>query len=214
MTSRPFYSFFQLEKWSPHDELNACSIPLNYKNRDTKVLVCHDYQGGYNEDAKVQGSTVDKCYTLSKFWSFLDIFVYFSHHTITIPPVCWIQAAHTNGVLVLGTIITEGDHGQLENLLMIFGDLKNKTAFARKYADILIRIATYYNFDGWFINLESPLPKEHIPHLINFLQYLTEEMHKAKSESLIIWYDALTIEGKVDWQDKLTLKNKVMQIIA
>jgi mannosyl-glycoprotein endo-beta-N-acetylglucosaminidase len=177
------------------------------------VLLCHDYKGGYLDDANVQGSPAEKCYTLSKFWSLIDIFVYFSHHTITIPPVCWTQAAHTNSVSVLGTIITEGEHGQLENLLMIFGDLKNKSSFSCKYADLLVDMAVYYNFDGWFVNLESPLRKEYIPHLISFLKYLTARMHQAKSGSLIIWYDALTVDGAVDWQDKLTFKNKVTRLL-
>ena len=112
-------------------------------------------------------------------------------------------------VLVLGTVITEGLHGQLENLLMVFGNLKNTIGFSRKYADILVEMAVYYNFDGWFLNLESTMPQIYIPHLIEFLDYLTRRMHQKKPGSKIIWYDALTIQGEVDWQDKLTLKNKV-----
>ena len=52
--------------------------------------------------------------------------------------------------------------------------------------------------------------QKHVPHLIEFLDYLTRQMHIHKPGSLVIWYDALTIKGKIDWQDKLTLKNKVI----
>lgn len=33
-------------------------------------------------------------------WRHIDVFVYFSHHLVTIPPVGWIQAAHLHGVKV------------------------------------------------------------------------------------------------------------------
>ena len=209
MTCRPYYSFLELDEWKANDEFNQCKIPLVCTERDLKVVFCHDYKNGYQEDASVQGSGNNLVYTLSKYWSFIDIFIYFSHHTISIPPVGWISAAHMNNVLVLGTVITEGLHGQLENLLMVFGNLKNTTGFSRKYADVLVEMAEYYNFDGWFLNLESTMPQIYIPHLIEFLDYLTRRMHQKKPGSKIIWYDALTIQGKVDWQDKLTLKNKV-----
>ena len=57
----------------------------------------------------VQGSSDDGYYLTS--WSVIDIFVYFSHYFITIPPVTWINAAHRNGTAVLGTFITEFDDG-------------------------------------------------------------------------------------------------------
>lgn len=35
-------------------------------------------------------------------WQYVDIFVYFSHHVVTVPPVGWTNAAHRHGVCVLG----------------------------------------------------------------------------------------------------------------
>ena len=37
---------------------------------------------------------------------------------------------------------------------------------------------------------------------------LRKLMHGASSNAQIIWYDALTIEGKLQWQDNLTALNE------
>lgn len=86
-----------------------------------KTLVCHDYKGGYLADRYVVYNCIKwwinfvSCryihetgenilgsgYTLYN-WAQIDIFVYFSHHFITIPPLCWINAGHSRGVKVLG----------------------------------------------------------------------------------------------------------------
>lgn len=49
----------------------------------------------------IQGSATRNPYVFYH-WRYIDIFVYFSHHTVTIPPVVWTNAAHRNGVPVLG----------------------------------------------------------------------------------------------------------------
>lgn len=49
----------------------------------------------------VQGSAVQNPYTFYH-WQYVDIFVYFSHHVVTVPPVGWTNAAHRHGVCVLG----------------------------------------------------------------------------------------------------------------
>ena len=35
-------------------------------------------------------------------WANIDTFIYFSHYLVTIPPPCWINAAHKHGIPVLG----------------------------------------------------------------------------------------------------------------
>jgi mannosyl-glycoprotein endo-beta-N-acetylglucosaminidase len=73
--------------------------------------------GGYVEDHNIQGHTPIAndnayCYT---HWSAIDIFIYFSHSRVTIPPPMWIDAAHTNNTLILGTYITEWQDGVSDN---------------------------------------------------------------------------------------------------
>jgi endo-beta-N-acetylglucosaminidase D len=63
-------------------------------------------------DCSCGGSGVDVSASVCEyyrplFWSFVDVFVYFSHAFVTIPPPGWIAAGHAAGVPVLGTIITE-----------------------------------------------------------------------------------------------------------
>lgn len=53
---------------------------------------------------------VEAVYTFDR-WQYIDVFVYFSHTTVTIPPPGWIAAAHANGVRMLGTLIFEGKVG-------------------------------------------------------------------------------------------------------
>lgn len=66
----------------------------------------------------MQGSDQKVLYTL-KYWQYVDLFVYFSHHRVTIPPPCWTNAAHRNGVKVLGTLITEWEPGLKDTLYML-----------------------------------------------------------------------------------------------
>lgn len=49
----------------------------------------------------IQGSAAQSPYTFYH-WQYIDIFVYFSHHLVTVPPVGWTNAAHRHGVRVLG----------------------------------------------------------------------------------------------------------------
>ena len=85
-------------------------------------------------------------------WHFIDIFVYFSHNFVTIPPPSWTNAAHTNGVPVLGTLITEWEDG-----VQICSEFLQDRESFENLANQLVDIAEYYRFDGWLINIENPI---------------------------------------------------------
>ena len=64
-----------------------------------RLLVCHDMAGGYGDDKWVQGGTNSDAYAIWH-WYLIDVFVYFSHSLVTLPPPCWINTAHKHGVKV------------------------------------------------------------------------------------------------------------------
>ncbi|CAN0909823.1 Cytosolic endo-beta-N-acetylglucosaminidase 2 [Linum grandiflorum] len=57
-------------------------------------------QGGYVDDKFVQGGSNPDAYSIWH-WYLMDVFVYFSHSLVTLPPPCWTNAAHRHGVKVL-----------------------------------------------------------------------------------------------------------------
>ena len=64
-----------------------------------RLLVCHDMAGGYGADAPVQGCADCGAFRLLH-WHAVDVFVYFSHHLVTLPPPGWVAAGHCHGVPV------------------------------------------------------------------------------------------------------------------
>lgn len=45
-------------------------------------------------------------------WELIDVFVYFSHQFITVPPPGWTALCHRHGAKALGTFITEWEAGK------------------------------------------------------------------------------------------------------
>ncbi|PSC72394.1 cytosolic endo-beta-N-acetylglucosaminidase-like [Micractinium conductrix] len=160
-------------------------------------------KGGYGQDALVQGGADAQFYALRR-WSCLDSFVYFSHSLVTLPPPGWTNAAHTHGVRVLGTLITEWEAGAAA-CARLFGS----AAAAVDTAQRLATLAAYFGFEGWLVNIENGMQPAHIPHLLLFLRELTARMREvAPGWSQVIWYDAVTTEGQLAWQDGLTPLNR------
>ncbi|KAF7149444.1 hypothetical protein RHSIM_Rhsim03G0147100 [Rhododendron simsii] len=197
LESRSYFDSF-------HFPFNKSSVALrNSRLADRpRMLVCHDMAGGYTDDKWVQGGSNPEAYTIWH-WYLMDVFVYFSHDLVTLPPPCWTNAAHKHGVKVLGTFITEWDEGRVNANKL----LATKES-ARMYAERLTELASALGFDGWLLNMEVKLDVEKIPILTEFVSHLTKTMHDLVPGSLVIWYDSITVDGNLIWQNQLNQKNK------
>ncbi|XP_075671601.1 cytosolic endo-beta-N-acetylglucosaminidase 1 isoform X2 [Castanea sativa] len=140
LESRSYFNSF-------HYPFNKASVPLKsvLPNR-RRLLVCHDMAGGYLDDKWVQGGTNSEAYGIWH-WYLMDVFVYFSHTLVTLPPPCWTNTAHRHGVKVLGTFITEWDEGRVA-----CNELLSTKESAHMYAECLAELAVALGFDGWLEN--------------------------------------------------------------
>ncbi|XP_047363269.1 cytosolic endo-beta-N-acetylglucosaminidase isoform X1 [Vespa velutina] len=172
------------------------------KDKVPRTLLCHDMKGGYLEDRFINGSNSNEEY-LFYHWSIIDTFVYFSHYFVTIPPYGWINAAHSHGVKVLGTVITEHADGEV-----IWNLILQSEETVRRFANALVQIAKFYKFDGWLLNVENSIKPEGINNLVYFVKYLSDHIHKEIIGSEIIWYDSVINTGELKWQNELNEKNK------
>ncbi|KAG9343709.1 hypothetical protein JZ751_013087 [Albula glossodonta] len=169
-------SLDELLSWkrSEANPFNVAAVPLANRQPpltrcQLKTLVSHDMMGGYLEDRFVQGAESEEPYAFYH-WQYIDIFNYFSHNMVTIPPTVWTNAAHKHGVLVLGTFITEWTDGGKMCELFLAGEESY-----RSVADKLVQIAHCYGFDGWLINIENTLSRVR--------------------SSMVLWYDSVVEDG-------------------
>ncbi|RNF10414.1 putative endo-beta-N-acetylglucosaminidase [Trypanosoma rangeli] len=219
---KPLSSLEELWKWSsaaagPITPAVPCRqrVAGTYGTEEKpRLLVCHDMRGGYmagdyarfalcDATASVKPA-VDATYTVN-YWSLVDYFVYFSHHRVSIPPKEWINAAHREGVPALATFITEWNNVEIGLLLHS----------AEKMGDAilqLVAICNAYNFDGYLINIEDSVDKILASRLVMFVMMLRRSLNKdrppSSPERVVIWYDAVTIDGDLDHQNGLTKKNE------
>ncbi|CAH1645788.1 unnamed protein product [Spodoptera littoralis] len=164
-----------------------------------KTLVCHDMANGYHDDSVIEGTSKFDAYTFYN-WAGIDIFCYFSHHLITIPPVGWINVGHAHGVKVIGTIITEWGDG--------IGFWDQVLSSETKYQDVasaLVAIAKTLKFDGYLLNVENKVT--HPDMLLQFVKYFHRMLHAELPHATLLWYDSVTISGTLNWQNKLNEKN-------
>ncbi|KAM6175555.1 cytosolic endo-beta-N-acetylglucosaminidase [Erethizon dorsatum] len=214
-TTKPisFYlsSLEELLAWTPlmEDTFNVALQPLECRqpplsSRRPRTLLCHDMMGGYLEDRFIQGSAAQNPYSFYH-WQYIDIFVYFSHHMVTIPPVGWTNAAHRHGVCVLGTFITEWSDGAKLCEAFLAGDSHSYQTVANQ----LVQIAQFFRFDGWLVNIENSLSVAAVRNMPAFLRYLTAQLHQRVPGGLVLWYDSVLPSGQLKWQDELNERNRI-----
>ncbi|GLV44618.1 Endo-beta-N-acetylglucosaminidase [Carabus blaptoides fortunei] len=157
-------------------------------------------KGGYLQDKYINGCDIGNGYTFYQ-WSNIDIFVYFSHHFVTIPPPGWVNVAHRNNVKILGTVITEGDIG-----INICKEILEYEDTWQDFGKSLVNICVLNAFDGWLLNIENRI--SNTEPLIKFVSFLTTELRKVNPEYIVLWYDSVIKSGKLKWQNELNISNK------
>lgn len=216
-----------LLEWKAEEDedlrFNVSSVPLakradlaeletvnSTQNKDTKVMAVSIMNGSTSGNSP-HGLNKMNANTFS-YWQYVDLLVYWGGSSgeglIVAPSADVVDAGHRNGVKVIGTIfMPQAAHGGkmqwLEDLLT------RKEDGSYPVADKLIEVADVYGFDGWFMNQETegtdeePLTADHAARMREFLSYYKEK----DPELELIYYDSMTVDGKMDWQNALTEKN-------
>lgn len=224
----PYWFPAELLSWNPEEDadinLYKAAVPLAERVSSDKLNPVNSTQ---NKDFKVANLSIMNSSTsgnsprgLNKFsantfsyWQYVDKLVYWAGSSgeglIVAPSADVIDAAHKNGVPVLGTIFFPmAAHGGKIEWLDDFLVKDDNGKFP--IVDKLIETASVLGFDGWFLNQETegteeaPLTKEHASQLLEFVQQFNEA---SGDDISLIWYDSMTEEGKMDWQNALTDKN-------
>ena len=161
--AEPFQDFFDWRPTrQPFDRFNIALTPLRPRQLRSmpRLMHCHYMKNGYlsNGDLWPQGSADADTYNFA-YWQYVDLFCYFAHRRITIPPPWFINAAHQNGIPVIGTVIFENlDGGNPQVLKDLSAMFSPSTGKPMQACAILIEMARHYGFEGWLFNLESSLP--------------------------------------------------------
>jgi mannosyl-glycoprotein endo-beta-N-acetylglucosaminidase len=100
-----------------------------------------------DSDLNSQGSSATGNVFNFPNWQYVDLFYYYSHNLLSVPPTVWINAAHRNGVPVLGTMTSDCTPCDTE-MNTLFEE--HEQAAVR----ILYELAAAYGFDGWVIDVE------------------------------------------------------------
>ncbi|KAF2202309.1 hypothetical protein GQ43DRAFT_413956 [Delitschia confertaspora ATCC 74209] len=210
-----FDTFEQLDDWTieESDPLQRANTPLLPRatlgkrlRKSTNVLLIHDYSGNYQYYESSQGAGVHLEKYSCEYLQFVEIFVYFSHKLVCVPPPSWTNTLHRNGVLALGTLLVEPQTPHTERLLEHDSDDGQDKPQGFPIAKKLALIADHHGFDGWLVNIEKPFPKDvwNSNLLTAFLRELREELGPNRK---LIWYDALTLSNKISYQNALNKKN-------
>ncbi|HWQ92612.1 MAG TPA: LamG-like jellyroll fold domain-containing protein, partial [Clostridia bacterium] len=219
---QPFASYWhptELLTWDPVTDpdaaFNRANTPLatqflnpafnrNPHARVNEARVASLVAFGPTSDNPSQGS-LTMSYYAPNYWQYMDVLVFWGGSAgeglILAPNATVIDAAHRNGVAVLGNVFfpPTAYGGQIQWVR----DFVQKSGTRFPVADKLIQVAQHYGFDGWFINQETAGGDTALANDMRaMMRYL-----QTNSTLRIMWYDAMTESGSVSWQNALTSAN-------
>ncbi len=207
----------QLMRWTPEgataDPGNVARVPVARRfqtkpldrrariDPQVRVLYAPD---GMNDLGGQRTATARFNGYVFTHWPQIDVFAWFAgtaERGVQLPSRGWVEAAHRNGVPVIGTVFFAP--------VAWSGSPKTVASFLRRDAQgrfpaaaQLVRIARYYGFDGWFVNAETGGADG-----AAMIDFMAELRRIAPADMTIHWYDALLPDGRVVWQNALTPAN-------
>lgn len=211
-----------LKDWRPQDDpdlaFNTATVPLakrfvptpaNSVARTDQARITALVSFDHTANNPSQGGTTADYYALTH-WAYLDELVFWGGSSaeglVVAPNAPVVDAAHRNGVPVLGTVFLPPAHydGDLEWTR----DLVRRDAAGRfPIAAKLVEVATVHGFDGWFINAETEGGDAALG--ADMLAFVRDLRARSDAAGLRInWYDAMTVGGDVDWQGALNDHNQ------
>lgn len=158
--------------WTPDSDpdakFNRSRVPMAERFTEPELMKYHPDQTyvGTVETATITTKMCSLCPSQGDnhflgyqptYWQYLEKFVNWggaaNEGMFVLPPAYTIDAAHINGVKILGQLflMPKGVGGRIEWVDMLLSkDANGKFPYAVK----MYQIAKYYGFDGWFINNE------------------------------------------------------------
>jgi autotransporter-associated beta strand protein len=154
-----------------------------------------------------QGTTSMLAYTPT-YWQYTTQLVDFGgaagSANLLAPPSAVVDAAHRNGVPVLGTVfLAPGVYGG--TISEVNAMLTQKADGSFPVADKMILAAQTMHFDGWFINQETEGGNSTTAsQMQKFIQYI----HGKAPGLTVEWYDAMDTNGNIDYRNELDSLNQ------
>ena len=132
-------------------------------------------------DLNAQGSArTGNVYNFSH-WQYVDSLYYYAHRLLAVPPTAWVNAAHRNGVSVLG--IMTGDCSRCGSEMNALFERSGAEAANRLY-----RMAAAYGFDGWLIDIEGEA--RYTPQLLAAMESLRKRTLPNGKPLQVLTYEA------------------------
>ncbi len=201
--------------WNPSiiNQSNISYTTLNHReksknfqlisNVDTNAKILYSPDGMDNFGPYIDSSSQFNLFNFSH-WQYIDILAWFGGSAgtpILIPSKAWVDAAHKNGVKVIGTIffapaVYGGTQAAVQSFLQ--KDINGNYIASSQ----LMAIANYYNFDGWIFNCETQVNSTTGADFSSFINQFDSSYNGE-----VIWYDAMLQNGSISYQNKLNANN-------